>query len=99
MRGRAGQPVAIEHGPHFLRSMAVVAGKLDFAIADRGDFRQLALEVVLHHAADGVELQPDLVDLVITGCPGQLAGEHGGGGHRTQKVSSVHIRFLLASFD
>ena len=82
--------MAIEHGPHFLRSVVIVAGELDFAITDLRDFRQLALKVVLHHTADGIELQPDFVDLVVTRGPGELAGQNGRGRHRTQKLSSVH---------
>ena len=46
----------VQHRPYFLRSMVLISGKLDLAIADLRHFGQLALEVILHYISDGVKL-------------------------------------------
>jgi len=64
----------VEHGPHFLGSVSVISGKLDLAVADLRDLSELALEVLLHFAPDGVELHADFFYLASIGRPGELAG-------------------------
>ena len=73
--------------------MIEISGEFHFFVSDGRNFRQCAIEVLLHQVAHRIELQPNFVNLVIVGGECQAAREQGSGGHRTQKSSSVHLEF------
>src|SRR4029077_9375799 len=75
--------------------------EFDFLVTDLGDAGDGAVEVLLHEIADGVQLEPDAIDVMDGGGPGGVGGGGGdcGGGDRCfNEGSSVHGRVVCSLF-
>ena len=82
VRGRRGEAVGVEKGADFLGRLAEIAGEFEFFVADFGDARDGAVEVLLHEAADGVELQAYAIDVMDSSggpCWAGDGADNGGG--------------------
>src|ERR1700731_3325665 len=91
VRGRRGEAIFVERGTDFFGCLAEISGEFDFLVTDLGDAGDGAVEVLLHELADGVQLEPDAID-VVDGTPGWPRGgsDDSSGDSGFDECSSVH---------
>ena len=68
--------------------MIEVAGELDLLVPDFGDAGERALEIRFHLIADGVELDPDLLEACAV-CHAQCAGARNSNARRGQGLHEL----------
>ena len=93
MRRGSGQTVLRQDVFDLLSSAAEVSCEFHFLVPDLRDFGDGAFEIVLHQVPHRVELDGDLIDLVLAGCPSEATAEQGGcadGRCGFQKGAAIH---------